>query len=659
MSEQQFPHTFRPLQVGMLTLPHRIFVTAHNVGTADANDLPDERSVQYYLARARGGAAILFSGGSPVHRNSYSTSGKCWALWDSRFPAALRKVTDSLGELGVPFVVQLHNHGAYGTSRRHELPLWSVSDSRVLKSRREPPHVMTIAELREVIESYGSAAARAREGGASGVEIVCGANGLISEFNSPLLNRRTDEYGGSEENRMRFCYEVVETVRRAVGDDFSIGIKVTGDDREPGSLTLEDHLRIVPQIVARGKIDWVTTFMGFAPSFTSGPMNVPPHFVPQGYQKYVATGLKSVLNIPLMFSGRVVSPFVAEQLLADGLADMVGMTRAHISDPEIVRKMREGRTDEIRVCVGSNNCVGRRERGTFVSCVQNPDTGREGIEWVPLEQTATTNPRRVLVIGGGVAGMEVARVAATRGHQVSLYERSGELGGQVNIARRAPRRGELGLLVTNKRKEMARAGVAVHLGVEVTPELVASESPDVVVLATGARVYRPHDLPGSDRAHVVTAWDVLLGRATAGQKVLIVDGDREEEGLNVAELLSGQGKQVELITKSYYAGVNVVDHNTVPLLYQKILGNGVKLTYNTWVARIEERDVVLYDVYTRQERTIQDVDTVVLALGGIANDGLAERLRAAGQEVHLIGDCVAPRDLEYAVLDGHKLGRAL
>ncbi len=655
----QFPNVFRPLRLGSLTVKHRVYATAHNVGMADASDLPDERAVAYYRTRAKGGAALLFSGGSPVHQSAFSPSGKCWATWHDGFPRALKKVTNAVHEYEVPFVMQIHHHGSYGSSTRHQRPILSCSDSRARRHRKEAVHEMDVEEIQEIVQAYGAAAVRCREGGADGVEILCATNGLIVDFLSPELNLRTDEYGQTEENRLRLFYEVLDSVRKAVGTDYPVGIKVTGDDLEDGALSLEDWMRIAQKVVERGKLDWIGQATGYSPSFLGWTLMIPPHFVPPGYNTYVGIGLKEAVDIPVMLNGRITELSTAEQLLADGCADMIGMTRAHICDPELIKKAREGRTEEIRLCMNCNMaCVGRRERGSWVSCVQNPETGRLGVEWAPLEETKTRSPRKVMVVGGGIAGMEAARVAAFRGHDVTLYEKTGVLGGQLNISRRAPRRDELEAFITNKEKEMQRAGVKVKLNTEVTAEGIDAEGPDVVILATGAVPYVPHDIPGVDLPNVVNAWDVLLGKVEVGERVLVLDGDREQQGLNVAEFLSDRGKRVQLLTKSYYPGVYNLDQNTTPHLYAKLYRNGVKFMPNTWVREIGESRAIAYNVYTNEDYAIE-VDTVVLALGGRASASLSKYLRQSGREFYLIGDCMAPRNMEYATLEGHQVGRAI
>ena len=558
MAHEFFPNIFTPLRLGPITLKNRIFISSHNNGMA-LNDMIDDRMIAYYRRRAQAGVALIVTGATAVHRTSYSGNGRAILNQDDSIIPWLKKTADALHEYDCKFFMQLIHHGRQGDPHRFELPLWGASDRLIDEHGAETVHVLEQEEIQEVVRAFADAAARCRAGGVDGVEIAGANTNLIVEFLSPRTNNRTDEYGGNEENRLRFPREVLGAVRKAVGDDFVLGMKVQGDELVEGGLTTEDSLRIIPKLVEYGKLDYVLPMDGSQTSYYGHALMVPPYLVPPSFNVPLAAAVKQVVNVPVFALGRIAEPSTVEQILDNHEADMVGMTRAHIADPDIVKKAFEGRADEIRTCVGYNDgCIGRRHHGHFISCVQNPETGRE-IDWAPLEDTKTRQKKRLMVVGGGPAGMEAARVAAIRGHDVALYERSDSLGGQLKIQARAPRRDEVEVMITNWQRAVDRAGVKVKLNTEVTPQLIEAENPDVVIVATGADARRltPAEIPGIDAPNVVTGWDVLTGKVETGQRVVVLDADRGQQGLNVADYLAVRGKDVELVTQDWQAGLNV------------------------------------------------------------------------------------------------------
>jgi thioredoxin reductase len=387
-------------------------------------------------------------------------------------------------------------------------------------------------------------------------------------------------------------------------------------------------------------------------------------YMPAGYGLYAAAAIKEAVDrIPVFTVGRISDPHQAEKILADGQADMIGMCRAFIADPEFANKAREGRAEEIRQCVSCNQeCIGGILQGAISGCIQNPEIGSEkelGIgTW-----TKATQSKKVLVVGGGRAGLEAARVAALRGHQVVVYEQSDKLGGQVNLASKLPGRDEFESVARWAANEVTRLGVKVILNTEVTPQIVEQEKADTVIVATGSAPLRngvnsgnPFGIPGAERENVFTVDDVLLGKAELGQKVVVFDTDCRMKGLGICELIADLGKEVELVTTGNPG--QYLDPLTWTMLMQRVAAKGVKITGLTALLEIQDKSVVLMNGMS-METYVVDADTVILSTGNKANDDLYFAIKGKVKELYRIGDCVAPRTVDRAVFDGYKVGRSI
>jgi NADPH-dependent 2,4-dienoyl-CoA reductase/sulfur reductase-like enzyme len=489
-----------------------------------------------------------------------------------------------------------------------------------------------------------------RAAGFDGVEIMGAGGLLVHQFLSPALNFRQDRYGSSLEGRLRFPLEIVVAVREAIGWDMVLGFKMAGDDFYDGGIELEDAKKIALALEGTGMVDYLTVAAGM---YVSVPTHVPPMYYPLGCFAYLASEIRrTVKKVNVNCMGRVNDPTQGENIIAEGHADMLGMVRALICDPEFVRKTREDRVEEIRQCVGcEEGCYARFRRGLPITCAYNPEAGRE--KELPI--VAASTKRKVMVVGGGVAGLEMARVAALRGHEVHLYEKSDQLGGQLIAAAKAPCRDDFEQMPRYYSYQMELLEVKVSLGIEATHETVREICPDVIVVATGSRP-RSLEVPGKDCSKVVDPEGVLLGRVEVGEKVVVVAGEHGMEALCTADFLAERGKDVEVLTEFFHAGAEA-PFGILQAVYRRLFRKGVPIRTLTAIKELRGRTVVTRDVFSGAESSIEDVDTVVAATGRDPVDVLYHSLKAEGREVYAVGDCLQPRLIPQVTLEAARLAR--
>ena len=652
----EFRHLFTPIQVGALILKNRIFSSGHAEAMAEGGK-PTARLLRYHEAKAQGGCALtIFGGSTSVHPSSPASGWKLIANHDDSIISSYRGIAEAIHRHDCLVLTQLTHLGRRAQS---DTEAWHVllAPSQIPEAvHREIPHELEPEQIAALVRAFGDAARRCREGGLDGIEISMAHNHLIDQFWSPLFNRRSDAYGGDLEGRMRFGFEVLAEIRRQVGRDFVVGARISGDEFTAGGLTAADMAEVARRLAASGLVDFLSIIGGGAHTYQLQAAAVPNMSFPKAVYFPLAAAIKqAVPGMPVFHATRIVDPIHADQLLAQGSADVVGMTRALIADPELPRKAQEGRFDDIRQCVGANEgCIDRIYQGKPVTCVQNPAVGRED-ELGEVRPAAMR--KRVVVVGGGVAGLEAARVAAIRGHGVVLFEKETEVGGQVLIAARAPARTDYAGIVRFLRVQVAKLGVEVRLQVEATAELVLAESADAVVVATGSHPHLPL-LPGVNGKHVVTDRDVLLERVPVGDKVVLVDDVHTQQALSTAEYLLDQGKRVEVISRLFYPGQDIGITSIVPL-YTRLFSKGVTLTPHTELRAVEGSTVVVANVYSGAERRIEGVDTVVLAMGSRSTDHLYRALKGRVQDLYPVGDCLAPRGVHHALLEATRAARAI
>jgi dimethylglycine catabolism A len=652
-----FPHLFAPLQVGSITLKNRIVSTAHAPALSEKDGTPGQRERDYFEAKARGGAGlVMFGGSSSVHERSPATEWSMIANRDERIIAPYQALADAIHKHGAKTITQLTHMGPRAWSDTEDwLALWGPTQMPE-PLHNEVPHEMSGRDIREVVLAFGAACKRAKQGGLDGVEIVLGSGHLLATYLSPFSNHRTDKYGGSLDNRMRFFDEVTDEIRKQVGREFVLGVRLTGDEFLPNGLSQADMLVVTQRIARTKQFDFISVWGSTAVTFENLAAIVPGAAYPPAVHAYLAEGIRGVVEgLPIIYAGRVNSPQLAEKLLAEGSCDLVAMTRAMFADPDMPNKARAGRLDDIRPCVGANQgCIGRIYMGKTATCVHNPMISRER---ELAEITPAPVAKNVLVVGGGPAGLEAARVARVRGHRVTLLEKSDQLGGLVRVTANAPRRSEWRGITDWLENQCRKLGVEIKTGVTATAESVRALAPDAVIIATGARAYRP-PVPGADFGHVYDVADVVAGKPVHGKHVVVVDDVNHQAGLNAAEMLLDRGHTVQVITRGTQVGSDI-DATTFPPLFKALFSKGVVFTPNTGLIAIDEASLVVENVWSHTQSRIEDIDAVVLATGFRSVDEIYRQLDGHMPELHVVGDAMAPRKLPNAVLEGTRAGRAV
>jgi len=528
-SRPALTHLFEPITINGMTLRNRIVVPPMDTGYGSTTHQVTDQLIAYHRRRAEGGMGLII-----VEYTSVDPGGRCTetqiGLYDDRFIPGFKRLTGAVHAHGARIALQIHHGGLRARPQFSGGEI--VAPSAIAEGYL--PRELTIPEIEALVEAFGQAARRAKEAGFDAVEIH-GAHGyLINEFLSPWFNRRDDVYGGSFEKRLRFPLEVVQRVRELVGADFPVGFRIVGEELPLGSgLTLKETTRIAVRLQAAG-VDLIHVSVGnVGPSL--GRV-VAPMAVDWGFNVYAAAAVKRVVDIPVIAVGRITDVHLADRIVGDGHADLVAMGRASLADPEFPNKAWEGRFDEIRRCFGCADACTRSYR----HCNNNPELGREQ-SW---ELRPAETPKTVWVIGGGVAGMEAAHLAARRGHRVTLFEQEAQLGGQIHAAAAPPHKGELLNAISNRVPLLEKHGVEVRLGTRVTADMVRQARPDAAIVATGALPQRL-PIPGIDRPEVVQAKDVLTGRAFVGTKVAVLGGGMV--GSETAEYLADHHRDVTVV----------------------------------------------------------------------------------------------------------------
>ena len=649
-----FPHLFSPLRIGGMEVRNRILSTGHDTVMAHDGHVTD-RLIAYQEARAKGGAGLIVVQVSGVHETARYTSHVLMATSDEAIPG-YRALAEAVHRHGARICGQLFHPGREIMETQDGTAPVAYAPSAVPNSRfHVMPVPLSLGMIGEIVSGYGDAAARLMQAGFDGCEIVASHGYLPAQFLNPNVNRREDLYGGSMENRLRFLREIAAGIRAKTSGDFVVGLRITGEEHDSQTIETSDVLTFCKMLDGDGVIDYFNVVAGTSASLKGAIHIVPPMFFAHAYSAPFSAALKQLVDKPVFVAGRINQPQTAEQVLASGQADMCGMTRAMICDPEMPAKAAKGLVDDIRACIACNQaCIGHFHKGYPISCIQHPETGREltlGIK------TPTDRPRRIIVAGGGPAGMKAAAVLAARGHEVTLHEAQAQLGGQARLAQLLPGRAEFGGITTNLAREMELAGVAVKRNSPVTRALVEAQGATVVVIATGGKPHRPV-VEGGEGTHVVDVWQVLAGQANVGANVLIADWRGDWVGLGLAEKLARDGCTVTLCVEGLFAGETI--HGYVR---DTMVGNlhrlGVRIEPYARLYGSDGSTIYMEHCASGEPILFEGIDTLVLSQGHDRVADLEAELEGFAGEVHVIGDALTPRTAEEAVLEGLKVGRAI
>ncbi len=625
-TDTAFPHLFESAKIGRLKLKNRIVMSP--VGTRLASDgMVTPALREFYATRARGGVGLIVLEPCFIEPEG---EGRFLALHEDKFIDGLRELVKTLHNCGAKVGVQLFHAG------------WRPEEKNARFLPPIPPAELSAERIKNLTEKFARSAQRAKTAGFDLIEIHAAHGYLLSQFLSPLGNQRTDEYGGDVDGRTRFVREIIQSVRSEVGADFPLSCRINGAENVPGGSTIEDAKAIAPLLVEEG-LDLLSVSAGALGSY---PLTIPPADMPEGCYVDLAEGVKSAVSVPIVVAGRINNPQLAEEILVSGKADLVAITRGLVADPDLPNKACNGQIQRIRKCIACNACLDTDYEG-HIACTVNPLAGREN----EISIQTTGQSKNIVVVGAGLAGLEAARMAALRGHEVRICEEKGEIGGQWVLAASPPHKQEFKGLLDWLSAELDSLGVRIELNHPVTSEEVEGINPDVVIIATGATPLVP-SIPGFEREEAVTSWDVLSGSALTGDLALVIGGGAT--GLETAEFLAEQGKKVSVVEMLKAFGTDM--GGTVYFhLRTRLKKLGIVLFKNIEVKEISDSGVRV--LREGREETWEGFDTFVLALGVKSRNELANEIKGKEREIYLIGDAAIPGNAADAMRQGFDIGR--
>lgn len=628
-----FNALFSPIRIGSLELKNRIALSPMMSGQAGPEHKVTDGHIDWYGARAKGGVGLIITEITSVDPLEPNVPTRL-SLWDESFVPGFARLVESIHAHETKVFIQLYHSGRKAPlePRFHEIP-----------------EEFNIERIQQTVQKFSNAARLAKEAGFDGLEIH-GAHGyLIAKFMSAYSNKRHDQYGGELASRLRFPLEVIKSVRRAVGRDFPISFRFSGNEHIADGRTIDESVRIA-RVLEEAGVDCLHISAGTQETFWA---QIPPYGIPEGVNANDAAAIKQAVNIPVIAVGRIKSPEIAEEILQQGKADMVALGRQLICDPDWPRKVAAGDLDDIRPCIGcTQGCINREKvEGKEAACIYNTAAGREKeAEIIPAKKK-----KRVVIVGGGPGGLEAARIAALRGHQVTLFEKAEKLGGRFNLACVPPFKQEFVLAIKWLARQVEKSGVQVELGREVTPELLAKIKPDVVIIATGATTKVPN-IPGINREGVVIADDILAGKVNFSSRVAVLGGGGI--GCEVADFIAQRGKQVTIIEEKPEIGIPTgIPMEVTQILLSRLHQYGVRMITRASVKKITS-DGILVTIDGKDE-ILSGIDQIVIAMGGKAINDLSQRLKGKVPELYVIGDAKEPRTTFEATHEGAEVARMI
>ncbi len=650
-----YRYLWTPLELGPVTTRNRLVFSAHLTNYA-RDGRPTDQHAAYYAARAAGGAGLIITEEHSTHPTDWPYEKLIHGFHRGVIPG-YRKITDAVHRHRTPIFAQINHNGGQASSMFSRLPVWApsaVADPLF----REVPKAVDRAEIEEIIAGYALVAEHCAEGGFDGIELQCSHSSIVRGFLSPATNRRTDDYGGSLENRTRLLTQIVAAVRHVIGNRLALGVRICGDELIEGGTTIDDAVEIAKIVEATGHVDYINTSIGVATAslfMIEASMHIPP-----GYATFISSAFRKAVDLPVVGVGRFKDPLQAERALAEGHCDLVGVVRGQIADADFAAKARAGATDEIRLCLSCNQeCVGRMGLNRWLGCIENPRTGREseGVGTVSI----ASKPKQVMVVGAGPAGLQAAIAAARNGHRVTVYEKEQQAGGQVRLAASVPNRAEFGDMIRNQLAECRRLGVTIEHGIGVWPGLVTEKAPDHVIVATGAEAQRPWWVPG-DASNVLDVREVLAGSAGhgpgTGDTVVVVDEIGFHHATSVAELLADRGCRVEIVTPGMVVGQDLGITLDMENWWMRAGAKGIVQSTDLVPMGLGGSELTLLHHPTGTNQT-RHLDWLVLAVPANPVEWLFHDLVAAGVSVERVGDCVAPRRAHAAIVEGERAGAAV
>jgi 2,4-dienoyl-CoA reductase-like NADH-dependent reductase (Old Yellow Enzyme family) len=649
-----FPHLFRPIQIGPISAKNRIMRLATTSNLADGNHV-GPRLLAFYETVAKGGAGTIVTESLRMFPQDTFPAGAI-AIHDREALPGLRMLADVCHKSGALLLGQLNNGGRQHTASR--VPGWMIAPSAIACPRSGGvPHALSVAEIQDVIETFAQCAANCIEAGMDGVEVHGAQGHLIGQFLSPYTNRRTDAYGGSNANRMRFAVEILEKVRARVGPKGIVGYRMGVEEFTDGGLGIEETLAIAQAMTKAGLVDYLSLAQGI---FNSIDAHLPDrHWPPLAFRSLQARFKAACPDTPTIMSARIQTPAQAEEVLAAGDADMIGLCRALIVDPEWPAKAKRGEAARIRTCIACNQCWGWISDGQPIACATNPVAGNE---WrlPPLNKVALKARRAVLVIGGGPAGLEAARVTALRGHEVTLLEASDRLGGRMKDAHTLPHQADLAHLLGFLIPEAKRAGVMIELKCKATARGLLARKPDTIILATGSVAMAPA-VGGDGSVPVITGDGAIDLTGCRDGRIVLMDEDGYAWSAAVAEGLFAAGRPVTIVTRFFEVWRELPIVSRIASL-READRLGAVLMPNTAITSLSNGAVTLNNVISGRAETIPDVAAIVWVGAARANAALPDELLAAGfdkSRLHVVGDAFSPRRLVHALGEGHAAGRSV